>query len=178
MRTIALRRLLPAACLMSLIGCGPAPGPSGGGLPPGASPMGMPASRDPVGFLLQNRDSIGINDAVTQQLVQLNLRLFRRNREAQLHLDSIMHGVRIDQRAALRGDTTNQLPDSLRQRAAPWRAQIETQTTAVRDTAWAMLSDDQKSKAAAIEQRMMEMMRRGGRPTVGPTSGAAGRGRP
>lgn len=178
MRTPRLRHLWPAATLLAAIGCGPAPGSSGGGLPPGASPMGMPASRDPVGFLLQNRDSIGINDAVTQQLVQLNLRLFRRNREAQLHLDSILHNVRIDQRAALRGDTARQLPDSLRERAAPWRAQIETQTAAVRDTAWAMLSDDQKSKAAAIEQRMMELMRRGGRPTMGPTSGAAGQGRP
>ena len=134
--------------------------------------MGMSASRDPVGFLLQNRDSIGINDALTQQLVQLNLRLFRRNREAQLHLDSILHGVRIDQKAALRGDTTNQMPDSLRNRAAPWRAQIATQTAAVRDTAWAMLSDDQRSKATAIEQRMMDQGR-GGRTPVGPTTGAA-----
>jgi len=128
--------------------------------------MGLPASRDPVGFLLQNRDSIGIDDAVTQQLVQLNLRLYRRNGEAQLHLDSILHGVRIDQRALMRGDT-NQVPDSLRERAAPWRAQIQEQTAAVRDTAWAMLTPDQKSRAAAIEQRMMEMMRRGGRPTMG-----------
>jgi hypothetical protein len=172
MRTTTLRHLLPAAGLLALIGCGPAPGSSGGGLPPGASPMGMPASRDPVGFLLQNRDSIGINDAVTQQLVQLNLRLFRRNREAQLHLDSILHNVRVDQRAAMRGDTTNQMPDSLRDRVAPWRAQIETQTAAVRDTAWAMLNDDQRSTAAAIEQRMLERMRRGARPTVGP-GGAA-----
>jgi hypothetical protein len=175
MQPTTLRRLLPAACFLTLIGCGPPPGSSGGGLPPGASPMGMPASRDPVGFLLQNRDSIGINDVVTQQLVQLNLRLFRRNREAQLHLDSILHNVRIDQRAALRGDTTRQMPDSLRERAAPWQAQIETQTAAVRDTAWAMLTDDQKSKATAIESRMIEMMRRRGRPTMGPTTGA---GRP
>lgn len=132
--------------------------------------MGMPASRDPVGFLLQNRDSIGINDALTQQLVQLNLRLFRRNREAELHLDSILHGVRIDQKATLRGDT-NQVPDSLRDRTAPWRARIATQTAAVRDTAWAMLSDDQRSKATAIEQRMMES--RNGRTPAGPTTGAA-----
>ena len=173
MRSTTLRGPLSAACFLSLISCGPPPGSSGGGLPPGASPMGMPASRDPVGFLLQNRDSLGINDAVTQQLVELNLRLFRRNREAQLHLDSLLHNVRINERAALRGDT-NQVPDSLRVRAAPWRAQIETQTAAVRDTAWAMLNDDQRSKAAAIEQRMMERMRRGGRPQMG----AAGQGRP
>ena len=166
-----IRRVLPATCLLTVISCGPPPGSSGGGLPPGASPMGMPASRDPVGFLLQNRDSIGINDAVTQELVQLNLRLFRRNREPQLHLDSIMHNVRVDQRAVLRGDSTRQLPDSLRDRAAPWQAQIESQTAAVRDSAWAMLSDDQRTKAAAIEQRMLEMRRRGGRSSMGPTSG-------
>jgi len=169
MRTL-LRTILPAACSLAIIGCGPPPGPSGGGLPPGASPMGMPATRDPVGFLLQYRDSIGIDDATTQSLVQLNLRLFRRNREAQLHLDTIVRGYSAEQRAAVRNDTTL-LPDSVRNRAAPWRSLIQTQTAAVKDTAWAMLSDDQRSRATAIEERIMEAMRRGAHPTVGSQPG-------
>lgn len=172
MRTTTIRRLVPAACLLALIACGPPPGSSGGGLPPGASPMGAPASRDPVGFLLQYRDSLGINDAVTQQLVQLNLRLFRRNREAQLHLDTILRAIPIEQRARMRADTT-QIPAEVRERAAPWRDLITTQTAAVRDTAWAMLTEDQQARATALAQQLMQM-RQGGQPTMG----AATPGRP
>lgn len=173
----ASRRLLVAVCAAALAACGPAPGVSGGGVPPTAVPGGMLAGRDPVGFLLQWRDTIGIPDSTANQLVRLNLRLFRRNREVQMRLDSLMRGVRLPERMVAMGDTS-MIPDTVRQRTAPLRALIDSQTAAVKDTAWSMLTEGQRSRADSLENELRTLMRRRNGPTMGPTGAGAGSGRP
>jgi len=174
----------PAAAASVLIlvlaaACGPAPGPSGGGVPRGATPAFMLSDRDPVGFLLQFRDSLGLSDSLTFQLSQLKLRLFRRNQEVQLSMDSLMRGVRIDPRDARRDSTA--VPDSVRVRIAPLRQRIRLQTAAAKDTAWAMLTELQRSRADSLQTRLRDQAgRRGeGREREGPGGGMEGRpGRP
>jgi hypothetical protein len=118
------------------------------------------SGRDPVGFLLQFRDSLHISDSVALELVRLNLRLFRRNREAQMAMDSALRGVHPDTRAAQRGDSNGTMPAEVRERVDPLQARMRDQTAAVRDTAWSMLTPDQRNIATALELRLQEMMRR------------------
>lgn len=136
--------------------------PSG---PPGG-PMARfsPTDRDPVGFLLLNRDSLALHDSTVQRLVQLNLRLFRRNRPLQNSIDSMMRDVRFNRRAPL---DSSRIPEEIRERAQPLSAQIRTQTAAVKDTAWAWLNPVQREKADSLEARQTAMMRRGQGVTMG-----------
>lgn len=165
-------RWVGAVALGALASCGPPPGVSGGGVPPGATPMDLLSDRDPIGFLLQWRDSIGISDSSTLQLSRLNIRLFRRNGEVQLRMDTLLRGERIERRSAMRADTTL-IPDSLRARLAPLRELIAMQTAAARDTARAMLTDGQRERADSLEAHLRERMRRGPGPTMD-TQGRAG----
>ncbi len=139
--------------------------------PPGGSMARFsPTDRDPVGFLLLNRDSIGLADSTVQRLVQLNLRLFRRNQPIQNQIDSAMRDVRLNARN--RGDSTA-IPQDVRTAIGPLAAQIRAQTAAVKDTAWSWLDMDQRTKADSLEARQAAILRRGQPPVT-----SAGPGRP
>ena len=158
----------PGVCvlLFALAGCfGPAPGVSGGGVPPGATPVAMLADRDPIGFLLQWRDTIGIDEGTALQLSRLNIRLFRRNTEVRLRMDSLLRDAGIDRRNA--AVNPNIVPDSVRALLLPLRDQIVTQTGAARDTARAMLTEFQRARADTLEMRLRLLM-----PSPGPSVGA------
>lgn len=130
---------------------GPAPGVSGGGVPPGATPVGLLPDRDPIGFLLQWRDTIGIADSTALQLSRLNLRLFRKNNEVMLRVDTLLRSVGIDRRGSR---DPMPVPDSVQQRLAPLREQFLSQIAAYRDTARALLTDQQRQRADALEAQL------------------------
>ena len=152
--------------LSALAGCAPAPGVSGGGVPPGATPVAMLPDRDPIGFLLQWRDTIGLDESTTLQMSRLNIRLFRRNTELQLRGDSILRANRIDRRNA--AVNPNIIPDSIRAILIPMREQIATQTAAARDTARSWLTESQRARADTLEMRLRLLT-----PGPGPSFGTA-----
>ena len=160
-----IRRVYVGLSFTLLAGCfGPAPGVSGGGVPPGAMPITMLPNRDPIGFLLQWRDTIGIDEGTALQLSRLNLRLFRRNTQVQLRMDSVLRAAGIDKRNA--AVNPNIVPDSIRAILAPLRDEVVTQTGAARDTARAMLTELQRARADTLEMRMRMLV-----PGPGPTFG-------
>ena len=164
MRTTMLRKLLPALLLLA-VACAVGM-PSG---PPGGRTARFSAiDRDPVGFLLLNRDSLTLPDSVVQRLVQLNLRLFRRNQAIQNQIDSAMRDVRMNPRN--RADSSG-VPSAVREYVQPLAARIRSQTSAVKDTAWTWLTESQQMKADSIAARQAAIMRRGQPPTVGPGRG-------
>lgn len=142
--------ILLAATLAACVTTGP---------PGGRLARFSPTDRDPVGFLLLNRDSLALPDSTVQRLVQLNLRLFRRNQPIQNQIDSIMRDVRPTRRTEP-GDSSA-IPQEIRDRARPLAAQIRAQTAAAKDTAWALLSEPQRMRADSLEARqMVEIARR------------------
>ncbi len=153
---------------LGLAACAP---PVTVGQPGGRTARFSPVDRDPVGFLVLNRDSLGIPDSTVQNLVQLNLRLFRRNQALQNQVDSMLRGVRMDRRTE-RPDTSA-VPQDVREHMSPLLDQIRSQTAAVKDTAWAMLTDEQRTKADSLAARQAAMLRRGPAPTAG-TQGRVG----
>ena len=154
--------LLPALAL-ALAACAP---PVTVGQPGGRTARFSPVDRDPVGFLVLNHDSIGIPDSTVQSLVQLNLRLFRRNQALQNQVDSMLRGVRMDRRTD-RPDSTA-IPQDVREHMDPLLNQIHEQTAAVKDTAWAMLTGEQRTRADSLAARQAAMLRRGPAPSAGP----------
>ena len=165
--------LLSGALGLTLVFCGPAPGPSGGSPPPGATPVGMVSRLDPIGFLLQYRDTLGINDSTALQLSRLKLRLLRRTGEIRLKMDTLVREGRVDREALMRGDSTA-MSDSLRQATAALREQARMHIQAARDTAWAMLTERQRAKADSLEEWLRVNTRRGPGPSMG-TQGSMGR---
>lgn len=160
------RALIVSAAVLSA--CAP---PVTVGQPGGRMSRFSPVDRDPVGFLVLNRDSLGIPDSTVQQLVQLNLRLFRRNQALQNQIDSMTRDVRMDRRTE-RPDSSA-MPQDVRDHVVPLQTQIRDQTAAVKDTAWAMLTDPQREKADSLAARQATLMRRGPAPSTG-TQGRVG----
>ena len=137
------------------------------GPPGGRAARFSQTDRDPVGFLLLNRDSLALEDSTVQRLIQLNLRLFRRNQALQNQIDSAMRDVHINERQ--RGDT-NAIPQDVRAVVSPLAAQIRAQTAAVKDTAWSWLTDRERAKADSLDARQAAILRRG-QPPVGNGAG-------
>jgi hypothetical protein len=150
------------AVVLLLAGCaiGMPAGPPGG-----RTARFSPTDRDPVGFLLLNRDSLSLADSVVQRLVQLNLRLFRRNQALQNQIDSAMRDVKVERRAPV---DSSKIAPGIREFVEPLSAQIHAQTAAVKDTAWSWLLEEQKVKADSLEARQTMLMRRGQPPTMAP----------
>ncbi len=110
---------------------------------------------DPIGTLLENRDSLHLSPDLRQRLVQLNLRLFRRNRAIQLRIDSLLPPPR-----ETPGRVERPSPQ-VQELLTPLYAQLRAQVAAARDTALEMLTPEQRDIVARIEQRERE--RRPGR---------------
>ena len=151
---MSTRRVLPGL-LLALTACaiGVPAGPPGG-----RAARFSQTDRDPVGFLLLNRDSLGLADSTVQRLVQLNLRLFRRNQPLQNQIDSAMRDVHLNRRE--RADSSA-IPSDVRTVITPLAAQIRAQTAAVKDTAWAWLSQDERAKADSLDAKQAAILRRG-----------------
>lgn len=133
----------------------------------------MVARLDPIGFLLQYRDTLGINDSTALQLSRLKLRLLRRTGEIRLKMDTLVREGRVDREALMRGDSTA-MSDSLRQATAALREQARMHIQAARDTAWAMLTERQRARADSLEAWLAANTRRGPGPTMG-SQGSFGR---
>ncbi|HEY2804909.1 MAG TPA: hypothetical protein VGI92_03535 [Gemmatimonadales bacterium] len=161
-------RLLLVSLALALAACAP---PITTGQPGGRLARYSPVDRDPVGFLVLNRDSLGLPDSTVQRLVQLNLRLFRRNQALQNQIDSMMRDVHVTVRN--QQTDTSSIPSDVREHIDPLRDQIHAQTSAMKDTAWALLTDPQRNKADSIANRQAAMIRRGPAPTTG-TQGRVG----
>jgi hypothetical protein len=144
------RSLLAIVCA-STIACVPS-GPPGGEIA-----RFSPTDRDPVGFLLLNRDSLALPDSTVQRLVQLNLRLFRRNQPLQIQVDSMMRDVRPDRRVTPRD--SGSVPSDVLDASRPLREQIRAQNLAVKDTAWTYLTAVQRERADSLEARQLARMR-------------------
>jgi hypothetical protein len=153
------------AALALLVACGGPPAPPPGATAPGPLTIGG-AQGDPIGFLLEARDSLHLADSTVNQLVPLNLRLWRRNAAVQMSVDTIMRNARFDPRTMAR-DTTA-MPADLRALLDPLFEQRRAQTAAARDTAYALLTPDQRDSARVLFERMMKR-RRG--PNTSPAGG-------
>ena len=137
------------------------PEPRPGMLLAGAGPM------DPVGFLLEHRDSLRLADSVVMQLVRLNSRLFRQNRQLQMRLDSILPAGMAGMQGPQRPGTPLEdlaLPDSLVVRVRELVTRMRENARAAQDAAFALLSDSQQVRARDLEtagfQRGQEGQRR------------------
>jgi hypothetical protein len=130
--------------------------PAGGGYDRGVQQRGadsamaplMGVGLDPIGAILEVSDSLHLADSVKQRLVQLNLRLFRRNRQVQMRLDSMM-----PRQSAAPGRSPQRPPPEVMERAAPLIAQLREQSAAARDTALAMLSEQQRARLDTLQAR-------------------------
>lgn len=124
------------------------PEPRPGTLLAGATPM------DPIGFLLEHRDSLRLADTVVMQLVRVNMRLFRQNRQLQMRLDSILPvGMGGPQGPARGGNSLDglELPDSLVARVRELVTRMRENARTAQDAAFALLSDSQQVKARELE---------------------------
>ncbi len=122
---------------------------------PGDSLTPVLAGSDPIGTLLENRDSLHLTPELRQRLVQLNLRLFRRNRAVQLRIDSLVPPPPDPPARAERPSP------AVQEQLAPLYARLRAQIAAARDTALEMLTPEQRDIVARLEQRERE--RRPGR---------------
>jgi hypothetical protein len=142
--------------------------------PPGGTRPGMSAM-DPVGFLLENRDSLRLADSVVMQLVRVNMRLFRQNRQLQMRIDSLlpagMAGMAgMGGPAGMGGTTEPQrggsspegqaLPDSVLALIRPLAARMRENARIAQEAAMALLSDSQQVRARDLETARLQ--RQGG----------------
>lgn len=122
---------------------------------------------DPIGLLLEHRTDIQLADSQVTALVRLNLRLFRRNQQLRLRLDSILPPDREPETEFGRGMPARSADtlDPVVQRARPLIEQIRENSRAARDSAFALLTPDQQDRARRLEERERPRGRRpGGRP--------------
>jgi len=127
-----LAALMAAACYV------PAPAPRG-------PAPGMLAEQEPVSFLLERAQRLQLADSVIQQLARLNLRLYGRNRPLQVGIDTLI--ARPGERS--RPDPEH-MPPETRARVDSLTAQIRANHTAAKDTAWAMLTEVQRTRADSM----------------------------
>lgn len=117
---------------------------------PQSPPPAVIAEEDPVAFILVRRDSLGLTDDVANQLVRLNTRLFRRNQPLRFTIDTLLE--RAGRRDAS-GRTRRPLPPDLQERVEPLLSQIRANAEAMRDTAYALLTEDQRARAEEYRAR-------------------------
>lgn len=135
----ALTAVLLAALLAGprfLNAQGPPQGP--GGPPPGEGPPGMMSAMDPVGAILERRDSLRLTDQQVQQLVQLNLWLYRSNRRIQLGVDSLTPVGRPD--------------SSVMARMRPLMDQMRENARLARDSALVLLTEQQRERVRELDE--------------------------
>lgn len=136
--------LAGAACVPS----GPPPGP----------PPNFMAEDEPVSFLLERRDSLRLSEDVANQLVRLNARLFRRNQPLRFAVDTMLENAgrnRLDPRREPQA-----LPPELQERIEPLMQQIRAHAEAMRDTAYALLTEEQRARAEEYRARARTIMGR------------------
>lgn len=151
-----------------------------GGPPPGSRRDSMlpPAQRpdsarmamfgpapDPVGFLLEHKDSLRLTPDVVQQLVAINLDLFRRNARVQRGIDSILPAPEDAPGGGGFGGGVRPgaLTPEQRERLQPLMVRRNANIQRARDAAWELLTPDQRARAERMEARNRQQMQRDGR---------------
>ena len=119
--------------------------------PPAGPPPNHLAEEEPVAFLLERRDSLDLSDATINELVQLNSRLFRRNQPLRFAVDTILENAGKPRRTP--GREQPELPPELAGRIEPLLSQIRVHADAMRDTAYALLSERQRQRAEELRER-------------------------
>lgn len=146
-----MRRILSLTGLCLLLGCVPS------GPPPGPPPNFM-AEDEPVSFLLERRDSLSLTEDVANQLVRLNARLFRRNQPLRFAVDTMLENAGRNRLDPRREPQT--LPPELQERIEPIMQQIRANAEAMRDTAYALLTEEQRARAEEYRARARTIMGR------------------
>lgn len=111
---------------------------------------------DPVGFLLENKDSLRLAQDVVNELVRINLDLFRRTRPIQRRIDSIMPPPNPDIARPLRRTPSPEQREAL----GPLLAQRLGERRRARDAAYALLTPEQQQRARDLIQRLTSRRRR------------------
>ncbi len=151
-----------AIATAGLIGSAPLAAQEGPERGQGATRPGF-AAMDPIGFLLEHRDSLRLADSVVMQLVRVNMRLFRQNRQLQMRLDSIlpvgMGGmapmIAMDPPAGAGGSGGTaggvELPDSVRDQVRALVGRMRENARVAQDAAMVLLTDSQKVRARDLQ---------------------------
>jgi hypothetical protein len=112
----------------------------------------MVSNEEPVGYLLERADSLHLPDSTRLALSRLNVRLFGRNQPLRFALDTMLEHSHFRPQPG-RPPAEQEMPPELRERIEPVAAQIRANNEAARDTAWAMLTDAQRTKAEEMRHR-------------------------
>jgi hypothetical protein len=152
---LALLGLLVAAPLGAVAAQQPAP-PLSAPPPAAVADTADDPGPDPVGFLLEYKDSLRLTQDVVDELVRINLDLFRRTRPIQRRIDSIVPPVNPDIARPVRRSLTPE------QRAAltPLMAQRMNERRRARDAAYELLSPEQQQRARDLLLRLTSRRRR------------------
>lgn len=137
------------------------PEPQPGILLAGAGPL------DPVGFLLEHRADLRLADSVVMQLVRVNMRLFRQNRQLQMRLDSILPEGMARPAAPPQGANPLDglaLPESLVTRVRELVGRMRDNARAAQDAAFALLTEEQRNRALELESTNLQRERAPGGP--------------
>lgn len=124
--------------------------------PPAAADSAREVGPDPVGFLLEHKDTLHLSQPVVDQLVRINLDLFRRTRRIQRTIDSIVPPA--DDYAGIR--RARQISAEQREVLAPLLAARRAELLRAHDAAWELLTVEQRESAERLAQRAV----RGRRP--------------
>lgn len=122
----------------------------------GAAPL------DPIGFLLEHRADLRLADSVVMQLVRVNIRLFRQNRQLQMRLDSILPEGMVGSPAPPRGQSLLDdpaLPESLATRVRELVGRMRENARAAQDAAFALLTEEQQNRARELESAELQRER-------------------
>lgn len=117
--------------------------------PAEAGDSAAPVGSDPVGLLLENRDALRLSPPVVDQLVQINLDLFRRTRRIQRGIDSIIPPAD----DAFGARRARPLTPEQRERLAPLMAARRAELLRARDAAWELLTPEQRDQARRLGER-------------------------
>ncbi len=149
-----------ALLLLALGGVAPAAAAAQQPQPPPPAPAGAdsaaPVSGDPVGFLLEHKDSLRLTPGVVNELVQINLDLFRRTRRIQRTIDSIVPPAA----DAFGAPRQRALTPEQREHLAPLLQARRAELLRARDAAYALLTPDQRQQARRLELRLATRDRR------------------
>jgi hypothetical protein len=143
--------------LAALSACAvPTPGPRG----PAPSTL---AEEEPVAFLLERAAALRLTDTVRLELVRLNLRLFERNQPLRFALDTLLERAHVRQSAEHITPNADSYPESVRQDVAPILTRLRANNEAARDTAWALLTPEQRERAERLRRTTWRPGREGER---------------
>lgn len=128
----------------------------------GPSPSTL-AEEEPVAFLLERSSALRLDDSVRVELVRLNLRLFERNQPLRFAADTLLERAHVRRPTGRLSPEPETYPESVREAIAPILERLRANNEAARDTAWAMLTSEQRERAEHLRQTTWRPGREGER---------------